>query len=226
MTDQPYLPVLQRVGWVLVAVGLVDMAAVAYCIVNGISYVSRFNVFAVLAGVFLLRGSLKAASVIRWLAVFMLATLAAAVVMWPFMQPMSLTRAQLRLDTWTILGTGVVWALAIALLVWVVRELGREPVRAARAAAGRKARSLRIPAAVGGGLVVVTGSLVPMFLGDTASRAKALAAQQAGPGFQYHVTSLRRVHSAQGKVVLGVVAAWNDEALRYVPVQWEEPSDR
>ena len=46
---------------VLVVVGLLDIGVLIYCIANGISYSSSQNIFAVIAGLFLLRGSLVAA---------------------------------------------------------------------------------------------------------------------------------------------------------------------
>lgn len=59
--------VLKRVGLVLVAVGLADVAVMIYCIATRQSYSSSINVFAVAAGVFLIRGSLAAA---HWVACF------------------------------------------------------------------------------------------------------------------------------------------------------------
>ena len=67
-----HTPILKRVGAVLLAVGLIDIAVMIYCIANRISYASSFSIFAVVAGIFLLRGSLRAASIVRRFAVFML----------------------------------------------------------------------------------------------------------------------------------------------------------
>ena len=72
MEDPAYLPSLKRVGTVLVAVGLLDIGVMVYCVMNGISYTSSFNIAAVIGGIFLRRGSLRAASIVAWLAVLFL----------------------------------------------------------------------------------------------------------------------------------------------------------
>lgn len=221
--DTQHNPILKRVGAVLLVVGLIDIAVMIYCIANRISYSSSFNIFAVVAGIFLLRGSLRAASIVRWFAVFMLAAFVAWLIAWPFMQPFGLTLMQLRLNPGTSFATFAFMAFALGLLVWLIRELGREPVMAARAGAGRKQRDIRIPAAAGIGLVIVMGIFMALLLGgESADRAKSMAAQQVGPGYRLHVSSLNVAKNNQGTFVSGVVTAWNDNEIRNLPVHWEE----
>jgi hypothetical protein len=69
MESRTHQAILRRVGGVLVAIGLVDIAWMIYCIVHGISYRSSLNLFAVIAGVLLLRGSLRTAANVRWFGV-------------------------------------------------------------------------------------------------------------------------------------------------------------
>jgi hypothetical protein len=223
MQDPAYLTHLKRAGLALVVVGAVDIAAMVYCILRGISYSSSFHIFAVVAGVFLLKGNLRAASAVRWFAVFMLAALCATVLAWPFMQPLDLTLTQARLAPGQAVFTLGLLAFVVALLLWLYRELGTTEVLAARAAAGRKVRDLRIPAALGLGLVVIMTATVPLFLeGESGSKAKAIAQQQLGGGYQYHVSSLRVAKTLQGTFVAGVVTAWNDHEVKTVPVEWRE----
>lgn len=215
--------ILKRTGAVLLAVGLLDVAVMVYCIVNGVSYSSSFNIFAVIAGIFLLRGSLRAASIVRWVAVFLLATFAALVLVWPFMQPMDLTLTQVRLSPLSAATSLGVLVLVSALLLWLYRELGQPPVLAARAAAGRKARDMRVPATAGVGVVVALGIFLALLLGgESASKAKALAEQQLGTAYRYHVSSMNIAKNSQGTFVAGIVTAWNEKEIRNVPVKWEE----
>ena len=71
-----HLPILKRVGKVLIIIGLVDIAVMIYCIANSISYSSSFNIFAVIAGVFLYRGSLRTAVITTWLSSIFIVMLA------------------------------------------------------------------------------------------------------------------------------------------------------
>lgn len=221
--DTQHAQILRRVGAVLLVVGLIDIAVMIYCIANHISYSSSFNIFACVAGIFLLRGSLRAASIVRWFAVFMLTGSAALLIAWPLMQPFDLTLAQVRLNPGTSFAAFAFMAFVLALLAWLIRELGREPVMAARASAGRKQRDMRVPAAAGVGLVAVMGIFLALLLGgEAADRAKSMAEQQVGPGYRFHVSSLNVAKNSQGTFVSGVVTAWNDNEIRNLPVHWEE----
>lgn len=221
--DTQLIHILKRVGIVLLAVGLIDIAVMIYCIANHLSYSSSLSIFAVFAGIFIMRGSLRAASLVRWFSVFMLAGAVALLIAWPFMQPFSLTLTQLRLNPAESIEKVMFIAFVLGLLVWLIRELGREPVMAARAAAGRKQRDMRIPVAAGVGIAVVMGIFMASLLGgESADRAKSLAEQQVGSGYRLHVSSLKITKNNQGTFVYGVVTAWNDSEIRSLPVHWEE----
>jgi hypothetical protein len=216
--------ILKRVGAVLLAVGVIDIAVMIYCVANGISYSSSFNIFAVIAGIFLLRGSLRAASLVRWFAVFLLAGFLSLLIALPFLQPLDLTLTQLRLNPVAFLGTVVIGAFALCLLFWVSRELGRQPIQDALVSARFKRRDMRIPAAAGVGLVVVVGVFLMALLqlGGSAEHAKSIAEQQVAAGYRFHVRSLSIVKNSQGKFFSGVVTAWNEKEIRNIPVHWEE----
>lgn len=223
MEPSLHATILKRTGTVLVAVGLFDIAVMIYCIVNRISYSSSFNIFAVIAGVFLLRGSLRAASIVRWLAAFMIAAFVSLLLAWPFMQPIDLTLTQVRLSPLSALTSLGVLVIVFALLFWLVRELGRTSILEARAAAGRKSRDMRVPVVLGVGLVVVLVVFLTLLLGgESASKAKSLAEQNLGASYRYHVSSMNIAKSSQGTFISGVVTAWNESEIRNVPVKWEE----
>ena len=223
MESVAHSQILKRVGTVLLIVGLLDIAVMIYCLVHAISYSSSFNIFAVIAGVFLLRGSLRAASVVRWLSMFMLVGFGTMVLASPLLQPWDLTVAEIRLNAWAIGGALIFPALALGLLVWLYRQLGKAPVLAARAAAGRPIRDMRVPALIGVGMVVVlTVSLSVFLAGETATKAKSIAAQQLGVRYRYHVSSLNIQVNSSGKFVSAVITAWNGNEVKRVPVHWEE----
>jgi hypothetical protein len=223
MDEQPYRLILKRAGFVLVAVGLIDIGWMVYCIVNRIAYSSSLNLFAVIAGVLLIRGGLKTAGIVRWLAFLAVSALVGVAVILPFLRPIDLWLAEIRFRTLSVVTSSVVMIALAAALYWVARELGREPVQIARDAAGLKRSSMRVPVLCGGGLVVLLSVVLTIFLnGESADRAKREAASQVGPGFSLHVTSLYINESGRHKSVSAVVAAWNDEEVRDIPVHWEE----
>ncbi|MES2958041.1 MAG: hypothetical protein V4792_07625 [Pseudomonadota bacterium] len=218
-----HIPILRKTGSVLLAVGLLDIAVMIYCIVNSISYSSSFNIFAVVAGIFLLRGSLRAASIVRWFAMFMLVGFLALVLAWPFIQPVDLTLTQVRLSPFAAVISAAFMFGVLVLLYWLQRQLGEMPVQSARAAAGRKIRDMRVPAAAGVGLVVVLALFLSLLLGgESAAKAISIAQQQLGPAYRYHVSSLNIAKSNEGTSVTGLVTAWNDKEIRSVPVGWQE----
>lgn len=221
--DTQHTFILKRAGAILLVVGLIDIAAMIYCIANGISYSSNFNIFAVVAGIFLLRGSLRAASIVRWSAVLMLATYLTLLFAWPFIQPFALTLTQFRLNPGTSFATLAFKAFALGFLVWLIRELGREPVMAIRTSTGRKKRDMRIPAAAGFGLVVVMIIFMAFFLGgESADRAKSIAEQQVGLGYRFHVRSLNIAKINQDSFVFAGVTAWNDNEILNLQVYWKK----
>jgi hypothetical protein len=222
--DQPlYRGILKRAGFVLVTVGLIDIGWMIYCIANGISYLSSLNIFAVIAGILLIRGGLKTAGIVRWLALFFVSAFVSVAVVFPLLQPIGLTLAEIRFNTVGVLTSVFFAVVIIAALYWVARELGREPILVAREGAGLKRGSSRVPISCGIGAVVVGSVALLVFLGgDSADRAKREAAQQVGSGFALHVTSLMINESGRHKRVSAVVAAWNDKEVRDIPVHWEE----
>jgi hypothetical protein len=217
------MPILARAGKALIFVGVVDIGVMLYCILNQISYSSSFNVFAVIAGVFLMRGSLRAASLVHWFSVFFLSTFAALAVAWPFLQPLDLTLTQARQNPASTLLSMTFMAFLCTLLYWLMKSLGHESVLKARRAEGRKQRSMWIPAVAGVGLVVALSVFVSFLLGgDSAKKAVQMAQQELGTGYKFHVSSLNISSGNQGTSVRSVVTAWNSTEVRNVRVSWQE----
>ena len=87
MADAPQLSILARVGTALLIAGVLDVVVMIYCIANGESYASSFNIFAVWLGILLIRGSLWAASVVRFFVAFFLAGAIGLIAAFPLLQP-------------------------------------------------------------------------------------------------------------------------------------------
>jgi hypothetical protein len=222
--DQPlYGAILRRAGFVLIAVGVIDIGWMIYCIINRISYSSSLNIFAVVAGILLIRGGLKTAGAIRWLAIVFVSAFVSLIILYPILQPFGLTLAEIRFDTGGMSVSFFFAAVIISLLYWIARELGREPIQVARESAGLKRSSARMPIWCGSGILVLAFVLLRAFQsGETADRAKLEAAKAVGPGYSFHVTSFSINYGGSRKSISAVVAAWNDKEVRNIPVHWEE----
>lgn len=218
-----HLDVLKRTGKVLLIVGLIDITVMIYCIVNQIPYSSSFNVFAVIAGIFMMRGSFKAATIVRWFSLFAVTGLMAVILAWPLLQPFDLTITQIRLSPKAAVGTIALMVFFMGLLFWLVKELGSEPIQAARANANLKPQATRLPIAIALASVLIMGVVVTrMQSGDTAVHAKSLAEQQIGPGYRLFVSSINIAHTNNGTFASGNVTAWNEREIKEIPFHWEE----
>lgn len=135
--------ILRRAGWLLVAIGCVDIAFMIYCIVNGWSYSSSFNIFSVVAGILLLRGSLRTARVITWFLAFFLAAFGTLLIAFPFPQPPDLWMLRLRSDLSGAALSLAIWPIILALLAWIYGQLRSPAVLNASLSAGLKTSGYR-----------------------------------------------------------------------------------
>jgi hypothetical protein len=135
---------LRKVGWALIAVGLLDIGVMVYCVVNNMSYSSSFNIFAVVAGIFLLRQSMRAARVVSFFAAFMLPPAIVVGTAFPLLGIPKPLLTQLRANPVSAVLTEVVVISLIVFLFWVYRNLTSTEVMEARRAAGVGAETPRL----------------------------------------------------------------------------------
>jgi hypothetical protein len=223
MDDLEYLPILKRVGTVLVVVGLLDIGVMVYCIAHDISYSSSFSIFALVAGVCLIRGSLRVAGAVLFFATLYLAGFCCLLVAWPIFFPLGLALTQVRLYPQWCAAFSIFLIAVSALLYWVVKQLRREPVSAALAATGRNIRSERGAVFAAVGLIAILGFFSTWTSNcGRAQRAKSVAAAKIGPGYNYHVTSIHFGMGRGGSDASAEVTAWNDREIRQMVVHWKE----
>lgn len=217
MTD--YRTILKRVGSVWVVFGLIDIAFMIYCLMQRQSYSSGFNIFAVIIGVFLICGSLGAARLATWLSAFMLTMFAGIILIFPFIQPIGLLLTQAKLNP---VGFVLRWLMAIAIFIllgWTYKRLRSQPILEARVAIGRTTSKPKT--AIGFGIVLVAFLAVMLnFLlnGAAGTKAVELARQKQGMDYHYAVQSIQM----RGRHYTGIVIAYNDKEMKYVPVSWNE----
>ena len=217
MTD--YRAVLKQVGLAWVAFGLADIGFMIYCISQGQSYSSSFNIFAVVIGFFLMRGSLGATTLVTWFSSFFLAGFIGILVVFLFLQPIDLFMVQARTSP---ASAAISWLMSIVVLVllgWSYIKLRSATVLEARKASGRSTAPPKIAFGFGIALAAIMGVLLNMMLnGATGTKAVDLARKQLGQDFKYSTQSF----SAGGGHTSAIVAAYNDHEVKYVHVEWNE----
>lgn len=214
-----YRVVLKRVGTVLIAIGLVDIAYMAYCVARGRSYSSSFNVFAVIAGIFLWRGHLGATRLVTRFSAFFLGGTAGALLLFPWLVPASLWVAEFKIDP---IGMAVSASLAvatIALLVWIYRRLRSHDVIVALANSGRPVKAPRFSFGIGMVLALCIAIIFHLtFGGSTGSKAIELATAKYGTQYRYTPTAINWA----GGHVAASLTAYNDHEIKSVQVEWSE----
>lgn len=216
ITDKARI-ILRRVGLALIVFGLLDIGMMLYCIANMVNYSSSFNVFAVLAGIYVWRGhpwwvkwTTRAAGVYA-------AAFCMIVPIVLFLFPTDLGALELRLHPVGAIAGTIASIGVIAILVWVYRELRQAPVLTTYTAQGYSPEPSWGAPACGAALALGVGVLF-VFLkhGDAEQRAITLATAKTGPGYHYFVTRL----SYAGDRGRAEVLAYDDRAVRTVKVEW------
>ncbi len=209
--------ILKKLGLILVVVGLLDIGFMIYCITNGIGYSSSLNIFAVIAGAFLLKGSLRAAGYVAFFSAFMLAGFVGILPMIILSEPLELRLIRFELHPISTFLTYALIPVVIWFVYWVYRQVTSEPVLAARKVA-KMSHSKPKLAFVIGGLLAVTLSVAIYSLnhGDKAAMAKAKAAEMYGKEYSYSITAM----SYSGGHVSARLIAYKDSEIRDVGVSW------
>lgn len=219
--EPEYRAIMRKTSYVLLVIGVIEICWTAYGAANNSNASVKYDLVNVINGLLLLWGGLRIASAIRWLAVLVLGVQVSGALLAPFIQPWSLTRAQLHLTPPEEIAFALVYStFYIALTLWLAFMLGKPAIQTARTAAGRPRRDMRIPAALGAGSMLVFFIVLHVsFTGDSAEKAIAMAEQTTGPGYQYRVAAMEQ----STKSVTAIVTAWSDEQVRNIQVGWDKP---
>ncbi len=211
--------IINKVGIALCVVGVIDAIVFIYCTYNDINYSSSFNVFAVIAGLFLIKGSIRAARIVTLFSAFLLASFVGLLFTFPLMQPVELQLIDFKLNPVSRQISFVFILFAIGFIYWVYRQLSSEPVMLARKKAGL---SYGFPKqAVALGIILVAGlsfSMNNLSSSDSAHLAKTKASEIYGKNYAYHVT---HINSSEGNV-FARLTAYNEYEIRSVEVEWQE----
>lgn len=214
-----YKRILRKAGLVLVLGGLADIGWMAYCVANSVSYSSSFNIVAVIAGLFLVAGSLKATRFVTWCAAFYFTTFGTMMLLWPLIEPLDLLVVRARLNPVGIVLSFALGLSVVAVLLWVYRRLRSETIL--QALEEHELKSTPPKSAFAGAillvaiLIVILGSVLN---GESAQEAVKRARERLGPDYRYHVNA---IYFAGGHVSARVVA-YTSTSIEAIEIEWEQ----
>ncbi|MFB2983671.1 hypothetical protein [Microseira sp. BLCC-F43] len=213
-----YRAILNRVGIVLIAIGILDIAYGIYCISQGQSYSSILNL-AVVAGVFLLRGSLRAVHIVTWFAAFTLSNFVSILILLPFLQPAELWATEFRLDLVGLCMSLLVRITSIAVVFWVYTQLRTAPVVSASIRYGHSASTPKLAFILGVASAILPVGMMHLTRGSAAgAKAVEVARAKYGEDYKYHLTGM---YWSNGNVRASLTA-YNEQEIKPVQVEWKQ----
>lgn len=212
-TENPF----KKVGVALLVIGVLDIILMIYCIINQIGYSSSFNIFAVIVGILLLKGSVKTACIARWLSVFFFIMFIGIIIGASLLMPFDLLKLQIKLNTWSAIVFFLFMTFFLYFLIWIYRQLSSPHALRRLAQAGYATdRPLSAYLSATFLFIFMIGMFIFLQGSESEKKAKELAQQQLGSGFQYYVSSISfSENSGQANVV-----AYSDKEIRNVQVSW------
>lgn len=224
-----YRAILKRVGIVLIAVGILDIAYFFYYTSHLIDSsgwkldrsrpFTSHGLFVVVLGLLFLRGNLRIVPIVTWIAAFGISNFSTTFILLPFLSPAALWATQFRLDPVSIYLSILVKIIAIALCWWLYKQLRAAPVVSASLRSGNSASTPKLAFMIGVGIEILLASLL-YFMQTSAAGVQAveLARSQYGNNYHYHLTAMSQVN---GNVFAHLIA-YNENEIKPVRVEWKQ----
>lgn len=218
---------MKGVGLILVILGLIDMLVMIYSFMTKSMYASSFNIFAIVAGIFLIRGSLKAAQIVSWFAAFLLSGFVGILILMPFFVPIDLMVACVKLKTVPSLFFLFIAFFIFCLLIWIYRSLTSRTVPNIIKKQDIYSKSFWSKSSRGfwvGILFIITLGFTSFlfFHGGIAKEAKQRVAAQVGSGYKFYVSSMEVSSDSKGKHVEATIIAYNENEIKSIAMEWTE----
>lgn len=229
-TMEDYRKHLKTAGWIVIVMAVLQIVQEVQKVCNS---PANFNIdllpfVMVVAGIFLLRGGLKSACFVAWFTALSLAVVIGLMLVVPFSLPVSYIQALARNtppSLWIL--PAFICALYIPAMFWLYSLLRKPAVKEAMDEAGVKHRTFwKNPVRgfwVGAlFLAIIAVSFNTLMKGETHDEVVKRAMEQTGQEYEFFITNINVLSSTNGKSVHAVVAAYNDDELKYVTVEWTE----
>ena len=222
-----YRETLKKVGYVLIIIGTIDIGAMVYCIMNNIAYASSLNIFALIAGLFLLKGGLKTALNVSQFSAFLLGGTIGFPILVLSIVPIDLIKTFLSLYPATFIGMVIYVIILASILYWVYNQLASRIVLEAIDKAGiDRITFLKRPKTgffAGGFIIILLLIILPLSLsGETASVAIAKAKDKVGNNYNFFVSSMQSSYDGQIKHYRTSVIAYNQNDIKEIEFEWSK----
>lgn len=217
-----YQKVLKRAGIALIIISMLDVLYMAYAVMSGESYSASVNILAVIAGVLLVRGSLRPVRIVTWFCAFILVCFGGvACVILPMMQPFDLFLTNLKLNPIQVVVKFLIMIGTYAIVVWCYRQLRSPVVQEALKQSGRKHGAPKTAFALGAIVFIALATMMFTVFKHPMERAEAIAKQQMGSNYKYATESIQW----SGKQGRATVAAYNNDEIKKVEVKWNDEAE-
>ena len=212
-----HLAILRRAGLVLIIIGIIDIGIMIYCIANKLNYSSSFNIYSLVAGIFLWRGHLGAAKLITSASAFFFAGFLTFVLLLPLFIPIKLWSLYLQENPVQIALSVVFASSIIFAMYWIYVQLRNDSVLEARREAGYSTSKPKLAFILGAGIPVLLAVLLLFTrFGETGKIAISKAKDIVGEGYEFHLESF----STSGSTGNATVIAYNDSEYKKIKVEW------
>lgn len=225
-----YRAILKRVGIVLIAVGILDIAYFFYYISQDQIYSSGWKLdqthpftshglFIVVFGVLFLGSNLRIVPLVTWIAAFGISNFSTTFILLPFLSPAALWATQFSLDPVGISISLLVKIIAIALCCWLYKQLRAAPVVSASLRCGNSTSMPKLAFILGVAIAILPASLLHFTrIGAAGVQAVELARSQYGNNYHYHLTAMSR---SNGNIFARLIA-YNENEIKPIRVEWKQ----
>ncbi len=219
-----YRASLRKVGFVIIGIGLSDIFYMAYCAVNKLNYSSGLNIFAVIAGIFMVRGNLKVAKAVTFTSALLFSSTIGAFLLMPAYLSHGLLTAYLKVKPLLSASIALLIGTSLIVYLWTYRKLTSPAVQKAMypitPVSSHKKPVLGFWC---GGLILfaIIGFRFFVLNDHVVAKAKQMAEEQTGSGYSFQITSFRKVSSAKIWYDATVIA-YNSDEIKKIRISWWE----
>lgn len=217
------LQILRKIGIVLIFFGFVDIGLMVYCLTLGIPFSSSFNIFAVIAGYFLLEESFRAARIVSFFAGFYLAGFVGVLLLFPLLYPLDLLVLQIRQSDLLFSALISIYGIIVLILIFWIYKALKAPEIAKDIETFGQGKLFSIKPSKGlpfGIILVVFLALVFFYMQNSGTANKVLEEAQklTGPNWKYFISSLSYSSNGESGKIDAEVIAFNENEYKSLEV--------